>query len=356
MDFFLPDWAPNIHPLLVHFPIAFLFVAVLFDGVGLILRSRPFWRQAAVTMYVLGGIAVLATYFAGRQAADLVFLSTEGNAALTEHADLALWTVWFFGVFAIVRPLIDLTAFGKRTAVWVAMVVIPAAGLVLLFQTAEHGAQLVFRYGAGVQTIDHTLQSVVAAPSDLSIELQSAPILSESGGWTWKPTHSSAWKSSMTFPEGGGDFSQTSIMDGGERGEVLALSTDGTVAMFVYDQPVDDIQVDFTVNLDRFDGVLMFVHHVEDAGNYHFTSIGNGEMRQGRSENGDIHLLDAKPYVPSGWVSFRVVSDGEHARAYADEALVAHGHGPIPAAGPSGFRMNGTGTVLLDYVRVEVLR
>ena len=356
MDFFLPDWAPNIHPLLVHFPIAILFVAVLLDGAGLILRARPFWRQAAVLMYVLGGVAVLVTYLAGKQAADLVFLSTEGNAALTEHADWALWTLWFFGIFAIARPLIDLTAFGKKTAVWVAMVIIPAAGLVLLFQTAEHGAKLVFKYGAGVQTVDNTVQGVAVAPGDLPTEMQSAPILTERGGWTWKPTHSSAWKSSMTFLEGGGDFSRTSIMDGGEHGEVLALSTEGAVVMFVYDQPVDDIQVDFAVNLDQFDGVLMFVHHVEDAGNYHFTSIGNGEMRQGRSENGDIHLLDAKPYEPSGWVTFRVVSDGEHTRAYGDEALVAHGHGPIPVAGPSGFRLNGTGTVLLDFVRVQILR
>ncbi|MCH8246710.1 MAG: hypothetical protein IH951_09920 [Bacteroidetes bacterium] len=356
MDFFLPEWAPNIHPLLVHFPIALLFVAVALDGTGLLLRRRPFFRQAAVLLYVLGGIAVFVTFLAGKQAADLVFLSTEGNAVLTEHADLALWTVWFFGVFAILRPVIDFTPIGKKTAVWVAMVVIPAAGLILLYQTAEHGAQLVFRYGAGVKTVDNTVQGVPAAPGDLSAETVSAPVLTENGGWSWKPTHSSAWKSSMTFPAGAGDFSQTSIMDGGERGEVLALSTDGHVAMFVFDQPVNDIQVDFAANVDQFDGVLMFVHHVEDARNYHFTSIGNGEMRQGRSENGDIHLLDAKPYHPSGWVTFRVVSDGAHARAYGDEVLVAHGHGPTPDAGPSGFRLNGTGTVLLDFVRVQVLR
>ena len=35
----VPDWAPNIHPLLVHFPIALLSTAVAADVVG--------WRFAA---------------------------------------------------------------------------------------------------------------------------------------------------------------------------------------------------------------------------------------------------------------------------------------------------------------------
>ena len=93
MDFFLPDWAPNLHPLLVHFPIAILFVAVAIDATSLVLREKPFWRNAAMMMYILGGVSILATYLAGKQAADLVFLSLEGNAALTEHADLGLWSV-----------------------------------------------------------------------------------------------------------------------------------------------------------------------------------------------------------------------------------------------------------------------
>lgn len=355
MDFFLPEWAPSIHPLLVHFPIAILFVAVAIDIGALILREKPFWRQAAMMMYILGGVSVLAAYLAGKQAADLVFLSIEGNAALTEHADLGLWMLWVFGVFAIVRPIVDLTGLGRKMAVRIVMLVIPLAGLFLVYKTGEHGAELVFKYGAGVAAVDSSTQTI-SAPVDSTAAAMSAPVVAEDGSWTWKPTRSAAWKSAMTFPTDGGDFSQTSMMDGGDRGEVLALSATGDAAMFVFDQPVNDIQADFAANLDDFDGVLMFVHHVEDARNYHFTSIGNGEVRQGRSENGDLHLLDSKPYEPSGWVTYRVVSDGTHARAYANEALVAHGHGPVPGASPSGIRINGSGTVLLDFVQVQVIR
>lgn len=355
MNFFLPDWAPNLHPLLVHFPIAILFVAVLLDVAGLILRQKPFWRQSAVLMYVLGGVAVVVTYLAGQQAADSVFLSTDANALLTEHADLGLYTLWFFGVYALVRPLVDFTALGKKMAVYIALIVIPAGGLFLLYETAEHGAELVFRYGAGVEAVDHVVKTI-EAPQDSSAAALSAPVVTDDGGWSWKPTRSTAWKSSMTFPAGGGDFSQTSIMDGGDRGEVLALTTDGSPAMFVFDRPLSDIQVDFAVNLDNFEGVVMLVHHFADVNNYHFTSVGNEEMRLGRSENGDFHLVDSTPYEASGWITFRVVSDGTHTRAYAGEVLVSHGHGPIPGTGPVGLRLNGTGTVLLDFVRVQPLR
>ncbi len=351
---FLPDWAPNLHPLFVHFPIALLFVAVFVDAIGLFLREKLFWRHAALLLYGLGGLAVVATYFAGRQAAELIFLSAEANPLLTEHADLGQWTFWFFGIYAIVRPIVDVTALGKKFAVRIGGFVIAFGGLFLLYSTAEHGAELVFKYGAGVDAVDHTVQGVTA-PQDSSAAALSAPLLAEDGSWTWKPTRASTWKSSMTFPEGGGDFSRTTMMDGGERGDVLALFTEGETAMFVVDQPLGDIQMDMDLNLDDFDGVVMIIHHVKDLTNYHFTSIGNGEMRLGRSENGDLYTLDTKPYEPSGWVSFRVVSDGTHVRSYADEALVAHGHGSEPENGSVGLRVNGIGTVLVDFLSVQVL-
>lgn len=45
----VPEWAPNVHPLIVHFPIALLFAAVLVDAAALAVRRRyPGVRYAAV--------------------------------------------------------------------------------------------------------------------------------------------------------------------------------------------------------------------------------------------------------------------------------------------------------------------
>ncbi len=351
---FLPDWAPNLHPLLVHFPIAILFTAVLIDIAGLFLKEQPFWRRAAVLLYVLGGISVFATYLAGEQAADSVFLPSEANALLTEHSDLGQWTFWFYGGYAVLRLIVFLTGLSKRMIVHLPMVFIAAGGLVLLFSTAEHGAELVFRFGVGVQAVDLSVESVGAPTDSLAIAL-SSPSIAEDSSWSWKPTRATAWRSAMAFVEGESALT-SSMMDAGERGDVLGLTVDGEPVLFLVDLPLSDTQVDAAVNLDNFEGIFMFVHNVRDADNFGFMAIGNGQMRQGRSENGDIYVLDTKDFSASGWHTYRVVSDGTHVRAYSGKTLITHGHGEAHEPGSIGIRINGSGTVLLDFLKVQRIR
>ena len=75
MDFFLPDWAPNMHPMLVHFPIVLLIVAVFFDIAALIFRSRHFFMRVALILFIMGALALLLTWLSGRAAADSVMVS-----------------------------------------------------------------------------------------------------------------------------------------------------------------------------------------------------------------------------------------------------------------------------------------
>lgn len=45
----LPEWAPNAHPLVVHFPIALVVVAAVTDAVALVVRRRAYRVAAYVT-------------------------------------------------------------------------------------------------------------------------------------------------------------------------------------------------------------------------------------------------------------------------------------------------------------------
>ena len=85
----LPEWAPNVHPILVHFPIALLVIAVLFDGAALFLRKRPGVRTAAVALFTLGATAALAAFFTGRAAADEILLPAWGAS---RPGDARAWT------------------------------------------------------------------------------------------------------------------------------------------------------------------------------------------------------------------------------------------------------------------------
>lgn len=347
----LPDWAPNLHPLVIHFPIALLFVAAAIDTVGMILRSNDFLRKGAFSLYLLGTLGVLAAYFTGEQAADSVFLATEANAVLTEHADLGHYVLYFFGGYALIRLLMFGLNMESRTALRAIVWLIGLGGIGLTWVTAEHGAELVFKHGAGVQAVSAEAPVFTAPDSSLA----AGPVMNDQGGWTFKATRAATWLDAMTVYGNANDLTP-SLMDGGEKGDVLALTTSGDPVMLVFDHTMASVQMDGVLDLDAFDGTVMFVTHVVDADNYHFTSFSRESVRQGHSENGDLILMDDQAFAPQGWVSLRAVADQTHFRAYADQSMIAHGHKDDPGMGPVGIRLNGSGTLLIDYLQTASIR
>ena len=349
---FVPDWAPNVHPLIVHFPIAILVLAVLVDVIGLAFKNRVFFRRAAVLLYVAGGLAAAAAFLTGQDAGDSVFLPDGANAVLTEHADMALYTLWYYGVYGVIRLLMHVLRFDVRMSFRIPLVLVAAGGLFLVYETAEYGGEMVYRHGVGVEAVDASPSIVLPAADSVS----AGPVSNEDGGWSWKPQRAAAWLNSMQLLEGDRSALMPSLVDGGERGDVLGRGVRDQPVMFVYEDTLADVQIDAAINLDDFEGTFMLVHNVQDAENYHFTAISDGEVRQGRSENGDLYLLDEADFSASDWMAIRLVGDDTHFRAYIDEQMIVHGHGDAAAPGLVGIRLNGRGTARLDYMQVTTVR
>ncbi|MEX0599927.1 MAG: DUF2231 domain-containing protein, partial [Rhodothermales bacterium] len=155
----LPEWAPNLHPLIVHFPVALLPLAVLVDLIAVLMRKKVAVHGAAVAAFVLGAIGALAAYLTGEAAADGFDLPSELVPHVTDHADAAELTLWFFGVYAVLR--IAYYWWSRRRelgAAWphVILFVVGAGGLALLVRTGDLGARLVFEHGLGVQSVERT--------------------------------------------------------------------------------------------------------------------------------------------------------------------------------------------------------
>jgi len=348
----LPDWAPNIHPLIVHFPIALLFAAALIDTIGLFLKEKDFWRKAAMGLYALGALGAVAAFFSGRQAADSVFLPTDANALLTEHADLGQWVFYLFAAYSIIRVILFVLNTDKKTSIRATVWLIGLVGCGMVWVTAEKGAELVFKHGAGVQAAAQET-TVVAVPDSSG---EAGPVMNDEGGWSFRATRAGAWMESMTV-YGDVDGLTPSLQDGGDRGDVLALTASGDPVMLVFDHEMFTVQMDGGMNLDRFDGTVMWVSHVADEANYQFTSFTrDGQVRQGASENGDLIIMDNQQYDAAGWHAYRTVADQTHFRAYSDQAMIAHGHGADPGSGHVGIRLNGSGTVLIDFLKTASLR
>lgn len=346
----LPDWAPNWHPLIVHFPVALLVMAVLTDALALAARRVSWLPSVTTAVYVVGALAAWAALLSGRQAAEGVLVPAAANALLTDHEDWAERTVWFFSILALVRVAIQWRRLAAPAAVRLGLLVAGLAGTLLVFQTGERGGQLVFQHGVGVASAtrdggdvdDHGLHGtgvegspagLVSAPGDTAVAVESLP---------W---YGLGWQGASSR-----------LVHNEVAGEVLVVqpTTEGAFAMG--DTSVGSVQADLRLDLGQLQGEVRLVHHLQDWENYHFLSISAGTMRLGYVRQGQVTIQDSDSCDTGGWLTARVVGDGKHFRGYVNGRLLVHGHGEEPAPGRVGLRVDGQGQVLLQTFEVRELR
>ena len=148
----VPAWAPNLHPLVVHFPIALLLAAGAVDLADLLARGRAQLRDTATWLYIAGAGTAVVAYFTGIEAAKMAPLSPEGAALAAAHADWAFRTTWLFAFFASVRLA---TSYALRPGPLLlgGALVVALVGLAALVETVRHGSRLVSEHGVGVQPV-----------------------------------------------------------------------------------------------------------------------------------------------------------------------------------------------------------
>ena len=145
----IPSWAPNAHPLLIHFPIVLILLAALVDVVNVGAASDSLGR-AGVGLYVLGAVSALATFFTGRSAAATVYLPGMAHGLVSDHRLWGLATTVTFGVFAVARVAVRFLRRPRTLGHRVVLVALSLILALLVEQTAERGARLVYEQGVGV--------------------------------------------------------------------------------------------------------------------------------------------------------------------------------------------------------------
>ena len=150
---------PSLHVLVVHFPIALICLAPLFDVACLFMRSRMWLDRCATTMYVIGTVGAGAAYLSGRQAASaLSEISPAAEIDLADHASTAMLALIAFAVVTVVRLWVSwLARNDRRISLGIfrlAAIPIAVAALALLALTADRGGKLVYGHGLGVQVED----------------------------------------------------------------------------------------------------------------------------------------------------------------------------------------------------------
>jgi hypothetical protein len=260
-------------------------------------------------------------------------------------------------------------------------VVVGAVGLLLVKETGEHGAQLVYQHGVGVSRL--ALATPAEEPKEAHIDHHDADdghhdeiqttsekhvhddghahtsgdgvkeITKSSTGWKWRVDDGEAFQKQFQMMFGNKD----DVLVGRDHSEKggLTLQTNDAPVLFVAGSSVKNVQYDLRINLDAFTGPVQLAHHVLDAKNYNFMSVDDAKVTLGRVENGKMRIEDQSSVSQTGWLDVRVVSDGTHFRGYINKKMVVHGHGTEPKPGRVGLFLHGTGILMVDDFDVQVL-
>ena len=133
----------EIHPSIVHFPIALTVVGSLAILAYAVLR-RDWLRWFGPILLAIALAGAGAAYFSGQSAEDRAHEIGVPEAAIHAHEDLAVWALWLIAL----STLLAWATHASRRGVWIAALVSLAA-MVVIALAAHRGGKLVYIHGAG---------------------------------------------------------------------------------------------------------------------------------------------------------------------------------------------------------------
>ena len=139
----------NIHPLLVHFPIAFLSAFFALDLAGT-LAKKAHWRHVASWFLYLGTISALFTVIAGFIAADSVAHGQNVHDIMENHEHIGIAILSLAALLSAWRLKSDGLIRGGANSFFL---VLSALLCVLMALGADLGGLMVYQYGVAVKAV-----------------------------------------------------------------------------------------------------------------------------------------------------------------------------------------------------------
>lgn len=352
---------PNLHPALVHFPIAFLPLAVILDALVLRFPSQREWLDRAATLlYGVAALGAAAAFLSGRHAAEaLPPLALTVQVHVNEHSDSARAALWLLVLLAAFRAVVAYRDWRvRRKVLRVCFLLIAAGAVVLVYRTADLGGGLVFRHGIGVAqsgdpgapglTRAMEVQETIATDSEDEGAAERRLVTGDDGSLSWRPLPGDRQAlGSFLLPAPETDDSAVSWGESAEDGEGLGLTLDGE-ALLLLPGAFGDVQVEAELVLEGFEGEVGLAHHVlsgSQASLFTVSFPGNEFVLSRRDGATTRRLARSVRAVPEGPIRLLTTAAGRHYYGYLGEESVVHGHEAPPPKGGCGLFLRGRGVV-----------
>ena len=351
---FLPEWAPNIHPMIVHFPIGLLVFAVILDLLQWIPRLGDKLGLTTLILYAAGTLGSIAAFWTGRLASETVQVSVQAQTVMTDHDDWALYTTIFFLVFTLIRVGLYLAGRDRGRFLRVFFTLAALAGMGMLWQTGELGKKLVYKHGVGVSAIEF--------PATEPEFVEESRFESRDDGFVWTAGSRAddvllehmeiIHESDITEPL------QLQVGEDEEEGVYLELRSneDSGPVIVLFDVITRDISLEAVVHMDDYEGRFGLVYQYQSPDHYGFMDFNGQQVRMARHENGTDAVLVRNDWNGHGWFAMRAVVDGRHLHGYFNEDMIVHEHASQWEPGRTGFLLDGSGSVKLRSLHLDRLR
>jgi uncharacterized membrane protein len=156
LEIFLPgvQHLQNIHPLFVHFPIAFLAGATLLYALAWISRSDRL-AFAAFVILIVGTLSAGAAAGTGLYAEDGVMVSRSVREHLLDHHEDLMLTTLGLSIVLSIWALLKRPFPKKSRPVFILLVLVM---LGIMSVGADYGARMVYDYNAGGNACSQPLE------------------------------------------------------------------------------------------------------------------------------------------------------------------------------------------------------
>ena len=140
----------NIHPIIVHFPIAFLLSFFIIDLSGSLFKQAH-WRQFSSGLLYLGTVAAAAAVTAGLAAEDSVEHGENVHLIMEKHELIGITVLCLAVILSLWRLLSKEITTGLANIFYMTLSTILIA---LIITGADLGSLMVYKHGVAVEAVE----------------------------------------------------------------------------------------------------------------------------------------------------------------------------------------------------------